>query len=368
MARLFQDGFELGRPTGRPANDSITGLGWLARRSGAANGITGVTTNDVRSGVYCVAMKNDLWGNNPNALGQILDAPLTEHYGRVYYRYNHAQGTEFVGLGDSSNNQLISFRKNSDHDFLVFVDGVQVASVAAGLTMNVYQCVEWRVVISGEIGLVETRLDGNSVVLWEGDTDVGDSGVQYFWIGSRFTNIGSTSLTHRFDDVAINDTVDDGTENNSWCGPGEIILLKPKANGDVNEWTRSNDTVNHWELVNEVPGDGDDTYNYSDEFDEIDTYKTEELQADLLLEPVAGVSNVKAVQLCFTGRWEGAGADILPFLRSGAANQNGDKKAVSSAYDRLQQDTFSRSPFTSQAWTFADVDALQVGVQHKERV
>jgi hypothetical protein len=53
------------------------------------------------------------------------------------------------------------------------------------------------------------------------------------WVGFGATNSSISSYAHCiFDDIAINDTT--GTKNNSWCGAGYIIAVKPIADGSVN--------------------------------------------------------------------------------------------------------------------------------------
>ena len=120
-------------------------------------------------------------------------------------------------------------------------------------------------------------------------------------------------------------------------------------------------------MVNEIQHDSDGTYNYSDVADQIDTYKTEEMNADKGLSPVPGVSHVKAVQVFSFARWEGAGADIKHLLRSGTVNDIKAEHVIMGGYDRCWTDEWGINPFTGQAWTFEEVDALQVGIKNKAR-
>jgi len=57
-----------------------------------------------------------------------------------------------------------------------------------------------------------------------------------------------------FDDLAINDT--SGSYNNSWCGDGHVLALKPNAAGDVTQLLPSSGA--NWQCVDELPPDGGD--------------------------------------------------------------------------------------------------------------
>ncbi len=371
MSRIFQDGLELGRPSfGTHTSENYSGGLWLVSGYSAASrfGRVGVNTSVVRSGDYSLRCHtNTTVTYTPHARARRYLGEYDDLFIRVYFYPGSYATTDIIQLLDSNFATLLRLRLTSTGDLQIYdANNAQIGNMATFLPVGTWGQIEARLKVDEVSGLIEVKIDGESLFYYSGDTR-GSKAANCSWLRIGIINGINVDRDFYFDDVAVNDVVDDGSGNDTWCGPGEILLLKPKANGDINEWTQSNETYQNWEMVNEVPHDGDDTYTYSDAFDEKDTYKTEELQVDKGLTPIESVSRVKAVQICFTGRWEGAGADILPFIRSGGVNEEGTKKVVGSSYHRLWYDMFSVNPFTGNAWNFDTVDALQVGAEHKMR-
>ena len=365
MARIFQDGFELGVP----AQHGTTVVGayldsmWQFNQDSvhASTRSLGVQTGVSNSGDYALRIRSQF----PYLLSvyRNLGQNLTEHYDRVEFRaLVEEAGTECVyHYRDVNFDVVASIRIDEQYALRMFVGTTEVGTIAEAITPEVFARIESRYVVDDTSGHFEVKVNGNSLFSWSGNTDPLTTGnIRYLCLGKIVAT--DTNITFYYDDIAVNDTT--GTVNNSWCGKGSILLLKPKGVGNYSQFTPS--AGFNWECVDEVPHDGDTTYVESATADHIDTYDMEELIADLAIDPTDLV--VKAVQVCLTGRYEGVDAHLAPMLRSGTTDHEGTQMTMASSYYRLFAEMFSINPFTSAAWTYEEVDALEAGIKHKAHV
>ena len=367
MARIFQDGFEMGVPSGNgtTAFGAFRGLWQFDQTSVAtfAGSTIGVVSNIKNSGVY--SLRHYSGGSSNSRQSKIwrsLGANLAEHYGRVEIRVVdiNAATCGIVHVRDENFDTVADIRLTGTGDVKLYIDNTEVASISSYLQFGQFVRLEWCLVVDEENGKFEVRADGNSLLSWEGNTNPHNTGAIRFLCLGYAVLTGSSNVFY-FDDVAVNDTT--GTINNSWCGNGSILLLKPKDNGHYSQFTGNVPADDNWEHVNEIPHDGDTTYVESEDDGDIDTYVMEKLIAD---HGIDSASVVKAVQVCFTGRHEGSDANLAPMLRSGTSDEEGDTLYLSSSYHRLFHQIFNVNPFTTNQWTLTDVDTLEAGVKHKE--
>jgi len=368
MARIWHDGFEYARPAyGHSTIDLYLDSPYRIFRAGSyfSNyGYSGVSTDYATSGDYSLRIRTDSSYSRISFLLLDLDSAVAEHYGRLEVTVtamNPATTRELVFFRDGSDNIIASIRFNSDRELLLYVGETEVGKTTFALALQIAYRIEWRLLIDDTGGQFELKINGNSLVSWSGDTKGSNGDMEIFGVGTRS---GDGSYDIYVDDLALNDT--SGTVNNSWCGKGSILLLKPKGVGNYSQFTPSNNTYDNWELVDEVPHDSDGTYVYSETADHIDTYEMEELVADKGIDPTELV--VKAVQVCLTGRYEGVDAHLAPMLRSGTTDHEGAQMTMASSYYRLFAEMFSINPFTSAAWAYAEVDGLEAGIKHKAHV
>ena len=370
MARVFQEGFELGRPSSRPAAGTYGEGLWMPIWNGSyipAHHVI-ATAGVMNSGSYCMyANGRSIFGG----VGSLMVAnfgSLVEHFGRVELR------TEFTDVDialitvlDSAYGRALTIG-NRDTNLRILLGSTLIGTIDGVVVLGAYTRVEWHFIVDATDGLVEVKVNGNSLFTWTGDTR-GARGATVTHVG---LGVGTGVFTGNlpfgknqnvyFDDVAINDT--SGAINNSWCGKGSIFLLKPKGVGHYSQFTPSNVSLDNYELVDEVPSDQDTTYVKSETAENVDTYNMEELIADHGIDPTLLV--VKAVQVCFTGRYEGVDAHLAPMLRHGTTDAEGAPIELLTTYHKLRHQVFNVSPFTGLAWTYAEVDALEAGVKHKE--
>ena len=359
MARIFQDGFEMGRPGFNRVsrNGTYDDSLWILHASSTlTNTEFGARSGYGSSGnygfyIHC-SQGSSFW------IERTFNEGLMEHFGRAEFA-RHAYGGDspnIIGMFDDNGGIVASIRADDQGDLAYYIGNTEVGRTSNITIVDVFARIEWRLRIGTENGVFEVKINGNSLFSWQGDTQGENLGeITKLRIGCWPDKIRGT-----WDDIAINDTT--GTVNNSWVGKGSILLLKPKGAGNYSQFT-PNEAGNNWEKVNEVPNDGDTTYVESENAEEIDTYEMEELIADHAIDPD---SIVKAVQVCFTGRYEGTDAHLAPMLRSGVTDEEGDKKTLASSYHRLFQQVFNVNPSTTEQWTHEEVDALEAGVKHKE--
>ena len=367
MARIFQDGFELGVP----AQHGTTVVGayldslWQFNQSSTASvRSVGIQTTVKNSGTYALRIHHNSTSSVREQIYRNLGQNLTEHYDRIEFRPDAVAETECIyHYRDENFDVVASIRIDSDYTLRFFVGDTEVGTIAGAIIVETFGRIESHYVVNDTSGLFEVKVNGNSLFSWEGDTDpLATGNIRYLCLG-KITST-TTNITFYYDDIAVNDTT--GTVNNSWCGKGSILLLKPKGVGNYSQFTPSNESLQNWEMVDEVPHDSDTTYVFSDAADEIDTYEMEALVADKGIDPDELV--VKAVQVCLTGRYEGVDAHLAPMLRSGTTDHEGAQMTMAGSYYRLFDEMFDVNPFTSAAWTYEEVDALEAGIKHKAHV
>ena len=221
MARIFTEGFEMGDalgftvPTGMSATTSV-------KRSGAYSG------------------EADMFSRNTyQAVSDLSEAFV--RFG-VYFATNG----KFEVAFNNGDTQLVCIERGSGSEYRVQVGGTTVATGSLLLLAGVWNLVEMRVVINDTTGVIQTKINGIEDIDFSGDTKPDANTVFeriYF-----LTIYGLTASDAYYDDIAINDTT--GAADNSWCGDGCVIAIKPNAAGDNTDLTNSDETqVNNYSYV-----------------------------------------------------------------------------------------------------------------------
>jgi hypothetical protein len=255
MARVWMEGFEDGLPN--------------------ANYLTGVPTGVINDlSLYYPYKTKLISGRNTYSnygiefdLGTYAQKSvnLSELYFRAYYAYTSSQDSyEIIHMYDGSGNKLIAIYSNGSGSFSVKVrvGGVWTTYDSFLMSVNTWYKIDIYFKVNGSTGTYEVKINNVSVSS-RINLNTGTSNV----VAIRFgTSYGSLSNPAKFDDIALNDTT--GTSNNSWCGNGTIVNLKPKANGNSNDfagygWTTCNagTTATNITISNHGLSDGDVIYN-----------------------------------------------------------------------------------------------------------
>jgi hypothetical protein len=155
-----------------------------------------------------------------------------------------------------------------------------------------------------------------------------------------------------FDDVVVDDAI--------WPGCQKIVLLRPEAEGDLIEWSRTNDYDNY-EHVNEVPPNTED-YVYTTQLNRTDLYQVEQLPDDAY-----EIANVRGDAWAVKNSASSAqNASIAFALKNGVTT-------ISSVFVSTTQDLYlswklvsyswdNINPDTGYTWTVDDINIIQSGV------
>lgn len=330
MARVagYTEGFEFGD------------LLWFTAASTAA-----ISATYYRSGAYGVAVLN----GEPYR----LNSALSEAYHRVAFRITAAAISTRIIEWRSGTTELGSVRYNATTNKLdVYTGtGTVVDTGAIDIAINTWYLLETHIKIDDAAGVIETKIDGIADCSFTGDTKPGAD--------TTFDRIclRAVSQTIYFDDIALNDTT--GGADNSWCGDGHIECLKPNANGDQSDLVgQDGNSTDNYANADEVPSDGDTTYNESDVTDEYDLYNCEAFDG-----------SGKTIQRVWPeGRARdtvASGGECQLGVKSGSTEDWSSNLALLTSYTRIVGSEYTTNPDTSAGWTDSDLDGIQVGFKVK---
>jgi len=140
-------------------------------------------------------------------------------------------------------------------------------------------------------------------------------------------------------------------------------ILRPNGAGDATEWTPSAD--DNWECVDEAVADDNLSY--------VSSAPPGEPHQDLYNLPdpssLTASDTIKSIEVTFSGRRFGVGGSVTTaccikengVLTVGTQQDGG----VGNYVERTQ--TWTTRPSDSGAWTFADIQALQIGIKDNDR-
>lgn len=240
MARLLTAGFESG-------HDVSEGL------------VTAAGTSDVISGGRTGLQRRftGVAGANWARTGVSLDTN-GEWFARFYLMIVTAPaGAQLIaGFGSTAAPSDVHILLNANRT-IQLRRGVStnVGSASAALTLNQWYRIELRYKVGvGAVDEVEARIDGVqlAIVTAVSITDTNPAAFAVGWQGTP----GGTTPDIRFDDVAVNDA--SGSDQNSWPGDGNIVLLKPISDSfRPSLWnTGAGGITNLWDGVDNTPPAG----------------------------------------------------------------------------------------------------------------
>lgn len=222
----------------------------------------------------------------------------------------------------------------------------------AALTSNVWRHVQAKVVLHDTAGSVVVKLDGVTVINFSGQTAGVAGDVTAFALGAP--SAGNLYI----DDLWICDAVDasasQAAANNDFLGDMKVVSLFPTGAGDTTQFTPS--TGSNWAAVDEVPPNTTD-YVASATSGQRDLYGL----ADL---PVGTVSPL-GIRVSLYAAKSDAGASALKTVvkESGGTVTTGSSQPLSTSWAAYHGPMRPTRPSDGAAWTVADINALQVGVE-----
>lgn len=217
-------------------------------------------------------------------------------------------------------------------------------TAAAVIPANAWTYIEFEIVISATVGVVNIYVNSVQVLALSA-------------VNTKAQTSGAIDLLQFFPGAnTINMAVDDFymTSVATKLGECRVETVRPTADTAQKDWTPSSGTTN-FSRVNEATVDGDTSYISSATPGQIDLYDF----ADLSSAP----STIHAVQTTVIARKDDATArTIRSKVKSGATTGNGVTTGLGTSYTPIR-DIFTTDPNTSAAWTGANFNAAQVGVE-----
>jgi hypothetical protein len=143
----------------------------------------------------------------------------------------------------------------------------------------------------------------------------------------------------------------------------DTIIYRPDAAGDKTEITNQfPDSGAHWDKVDEDTADGDNTYIATDD----DKWKKDLYNIpDHSTQTAAGPIFYDKLYMVVRAEGTPTQASARAFIKTEGKEKKGDDETVTDNYTSYsyQWDT---NPETTDNWTWAQIDALQIGVQLRE--
>ncbi len=308
-----------------------------------AGGASAVSTPTPLVGAYCYQIIGGYDVSGMKVLGN-----LTEFYFRVRYRWSGGS----VGRITFSNSIYPMLVLDADffRSRLNITNGSVTGSTSGGsLRVNQWYLIEVYFKLDAVAGAIQVKIDGVSEYSYAGNTR------QSYPASVQDVYGYAAGSVMYWDDLALNDT--SGGSDNSWCGDGYVECLIPDGNGDRSDLLGSDgNKVDNYLQVDEVPSDGDTTYNESSTAGEYDLYA---------LGAFDGTN--KTIRRMFVdarARSTGAVGDQCKLIvKTGGSIYKSSAINLGSNYNRQVGTDYLVNPNTGIAWTDADLDALQVGME-----
>jgi len=262
-----------------------------------------------------------------------------------YYRLLVANKTElwirsWVQMGDISNSPVIfdfgvgssrvRVRINADGSIsLLSGDTTVLNTFNAVILPNIWYMFEVYLYPHDTTGVFQVKVDGVVKNNYSGDTVPG-TGAAITYVD--FRGINWTNTYH--DDIAVNDN--SGGVDDSWCGDGRVIALKPNAAGDVTGFTPSAGA--NYDCVNEVPPNDSDYVE-----DNVDgTYDIYNLEASGLTGVTIARVSVEVTAL----KTVAEDTKQRPVIKTDGTKYDGDDKDLLTSYTRYKH-VWRFNPYTS---------------------
>ena len=187
--------------------------------------------------------------------------------------------------------------------------------------------------------------------------------------GDVLLDIFSDNVTDSYDnelliDASANVTINDGGDSqvklDTTGGSGATETLRPDGAGDETLIDLQNPASgSHWEKVDEAVSDGDGTYVHTKWFDwQEDLYSTADSAVG------SGVINyIRVYALAKADIVNKQVTNLIIHIKTNGVEYNGAPNQVSTTETySTYSEQWNTNPQTSSAWTWSEIDALQIGV------
>jgi hypothetical protein len=270
VARVFTSGFEVASNTsGHEWTNSAISTATRttsAARSGSASGRVNGLASATPAG-WAVQFAETL-NNGP-------------YYLRIYLRVDTAPTADNCVMAATAGANVTStsvndgqIRLTSTGTLRLFANNSAVGSASAALTLGTWYRVELEIDNTPASGskVIRAYLDGVQFAGTSSSSNVGGT-MNGVAVGGNLCAETQTVGDWYFDDVAVNDSA--GLVQTGLPGDGKVIVIRPDAAGDANQWAdtaNSAGTTSNFQLVDETnPNDGTDLVQ-SGTLDDLDLY------------------------------------------------------------------------------------------------
>lgn len=335
MSKVWRDGAELGT---------------LAELTGYTVGSQQVTNDSgtKRSGVYCYYIPRQYAGGS---MYKTITA-LSEIYVRfaVYFSVNETV-SDYFQLKSGATTQIGLALETTNRHFTLKVGSTTVATGSAVYNMYTWYVIELHATFSDAGGVAQLKVDGVLDINYTGDTKPSTPTTcnTLYW----YVNTDDDGNGLRIDDIAVNST--EGDSDNSWCGDGRIILIRPGSDTGTLQLTPSTGTT-HYTLVDEIPFNTTD-YVSGSVVDEYDLY-------GLTSSGLSASSVVRWVKpVAYGADTVASGGKISVGIKTNGTEYWSDDVSLLTSYTSVSGSTYSLNPQTGLPWTLDELASLQIGVK-----
>jgi hypothetical protein len=363
VARLFTDGFEIASNTNGHSWTNVVDL--AARdtgtvRTGTGSGLINGLTSGTESG----------WG--VQFVDSLQNGPF---YLRTYFYLTTAPSADntiaaFIAganpTATSTNDAQI--RLTSAGALKLFANNSQVGSTSSALSTGTWYRIELEVDNSPSAGskIIRAYIDGTQFAGTTASSDVGGT-INGLALGGNLNVEAQTTGVWRFDDVAVNDS--SGSFQTGLPGPGNVIVIRPNAAGDSNQFNNTANgagSSNNYQLVDETsPNDATDMVQ-SGTLNNLDLYNFEATGLTAATVSVVHVhlrrrnntadatTAVTPIVVKTSGGTQASGVAVSPNTTTWRTGGNAASTVVVPNYTGYQDPDGS-------AWTPSTLDTMQAG-------
>lgn len=333
MSVVFYDGFDLGVPL-TPKWTAVT----------LTNAFT--VGGGRRTGTGALDLKT-----TGDSVSKTLATPTTDLI--IAFAIKDYAEAVFLELYEGATKHL-TFEFGASPNYYIKVKQGGGATLVTDTTANTanteWQVFEIRAAIDDSAGTVTVRKNGAELfALTSQDTNnAGASG----WVES-FKLLGTHAGSTWYDDLYVIDTTD-ATAPTAFIGHTARVdtLL---ADGDLEtSWTPSSGTT-HYQMLDDVPADGDTTYVESSSLN---------ARALCTLDALPYTpTTIYGVQANAVAKEDVSGSiEVAPAIKVGSTHYTGTAVAMDTTYARIAH-LWTTNPASAVAWTKADVNALVQGAK-----
>lgn len=315
----------------------------------ASNGTVSVDSSTVRTGGYSLKCNPTGTGTGRvniqalSAAGASTGASVVTSYIRFYFRA--------ATLPATNDEYIVVVRESGGNKFFVSIasDGKlaaydSTATLLATGTTVLSTGVWYRIEIkcgTGASAAWEVKIDGTSEI--SGTGNLSTSNGNHIRLG-KAANRNGNSVEFYYDDWIWSDS--------AYPGVGECQMMQPDGNGNYTAWTGT------YTDVDEVTHDSDTTYISTSTNGAAETVTLESAASA----GITGTPNSVKSWAMVRDASGIAGTAFQVRLRSGSTDNDTNSTTPGSTYE-LRAKIYDTDPADAGAWTLADLDSLEVGVE-----